>query len=210
MSSAATPFGRNERPPAPIAPRWSRPSGRKNAHRGLAVCRRPASGKPCSQALVASGKNRRSPTTARRAHLLPQGNPTKKSPVCQALQSAAAGHAAITVDGGISEDGLAGTVHVSAGPNSINVFLGAGLGGGGEAGFTVGPEVETSTQSTVGVRSYVTAGAGNGLGVTATATAGTNGASANLGFGFVKGLLAETGVGIDFNIPVSLAKTLCK
>ena len=74
MSSAATPFGRNERPPAPIAPRWSRPSGRKNARRGLAVCRRPASGKPCSQALVASGKNRRSPTTARRAHLLPQRN----------------------------------------------------------------------------------------------------------------------------------------
>ena len=86
MSSAATPFGRNERPPAPIAPRWSRPSGRKNAHRGLAACRRPASGKPCSQVLVASGKSRRSPTTARRAHLLPQRNP--KSCVSPAVRGA--------------------------------------------------------------------------------------------------------------------------
>jgi len=61
-------------PWAPIAPRCTPPSGRKNAHRGLAVCRRPASGKSRPQAPAASGKNRRSPTTARRAHLLPQSN----------------------------------------------------------------------------------------------------------------------------------------
>jgi len=89
MSYAATPFGRDERPPAPIAPRWSRPSGRKNAHRGLATCRRPASGKPCSQALVASGKNRRSPTTARRAHLLPQSNQQRQQQCTAAQQEAA-------------------------------------------------------------------------------------------------------------------------
>ena len=198
---------------APIAPRRSRPSGRKNAHRGLAACRRAASGKSRSQARAASGKTPRLPTTARRSHLLPQKNtqkPTKASLVCQALQSAAAGHAAITADGGASEDGLASTVHVSVGPGSVNIFLGAGLGGGGEAGITVGPEVGTSTQSTVGFRTYVTVGAGNGIGVTATVTAGTNGASANLGFGFVRGLLAESGGGIDINIPISVANTLCE
>lgn len=143
----------------------------------------------------------------------PQKNPpkpAKTSLVCQALQSAAAGHAAITADAGASEDGLAGTVHVSVGPGSVNIFLGAGLGGGGEAGITVGPEVGTSTQSTVGFRTYVTVGAGNGIGVTATVTAGTNGASANLGFGFVRGLLAESGGGIDINIPISVANTLCE
>ena len=59
---------------APIAPRHSRPSGRKNAHRGLAARCGAASGESRSQARAASGKNRHSPTTARRVHLLPQGN----------------------------------------------------------------------------------------------------------------------------------------
>lgn len=62
---------------APIAPRRSRPSGRKNAHRGVAARCGAASGKSRSQARAASGKNRYSPTTARRVHLLPQSNPPK-------------------------------------------------------------------------------------------------------------------------------------
>ena len=74
MSHAAAPSGLDGRPLAPIALRQSPPSGRKNAHRGLAACRRTASGQPCSQVLTASGKNRRSPTTARRSHLLQQTN----------------------------------------------------------------------------------------------------------------------------------------
>lgn len=74
MSHTAAPFGLDVRPLAPIAPRWPRLSRRKNAHRGLATCRRPASGETCSQALIASGKNRRSPTTARRSHLLQQSH----------------------------------------------------------------------------------------------------------------------------------------
>lgn len=76
MFSAAAPAGPHRCPSAPIASRWTRPSGRKNAHRGLAACRRPASGKSCSQAPIASGKNPRSPTTARRSHLLPQSAPS--------------------------------------------------------------------------------------------------------------------------------------
>ena len=74
MFSAAAPAGPGRCPSAPIASRWPRPSGRKNAYRGLAACRRAASGKPCSQALTASGKIRRLPTTARRSHLLPQSD----------------------------------------------------------------------------------------------------------------------------------------
>jgi len=57
---------------APITPRCLPPSGRKNAHRGLAACRQPAPGKLCSQVPIASGKNRRLPTMARRSHLLQQ------------------------------------------------------------------------------------------------------------------------------------------
>ena len=78
MFSAAAPAGPGgpgRCPSAPIASRWPRPSGRKNAYRGLAACRGLASGQPCSQALIASGKTRRSPTTARRSHLLQQSNP---------------------------------------------------------------------------------------------------------------------------------------
>ena len=83
MACVAAPSGLDERPSPPIAPRRPRPSGRKNAHRGLAACRRAASGQPCSQALTASGKNRRLPTTARRSHLLQQSNP-KQDPRCHA------------------------------------------------------------------------------------------------------------------------------
>jgi hypothetical protein len=72
MPLADAPSSLDDHPPAPIAPRRPRPSGRKNAHRGLAACQRTASGQPCSQAPIASGKNRRSPTTARRSHLLQQ------------------------------------------------------------------------------------------------------------------------------------------
>jgi hypothetical protein len=79
MSCVAAPSGLDERLPAPIAPRCPRPSGRKNAHRGLAACRRPASGKTCSQALIASGKTPRLPTTARRSHLLQQSDPSQSN-----------------------------------------------------------------------------------------------------------------------------------
>ena len=91
MSCVAAPSGLDDRPMAPIAPRWLTPSGRKSAHRGLAAYRRPASAKPCSQALIASGKTPRLPTTARRSHLLPQSNPqqkpTNKPGACSDLSS---------------------------------------------------------------------------------------------------------------------------
>src|SRR6185437_2435227 len=88
MSHIAAPSGLDERPSVPIAPRWPRPSGRKNAHRGLAPCRRPASGELCSQALIAPGKTRRLPTTARRSHLLQQSNPPSLCPpVCPVVQA---------------------------------------------------------------------------------------------------------------------------
>lgn len=80
MSCVAAPSGLDDRPSAPVAPWWPRPSGRKNAHRGLAACQRTASGQPCSQALIASGKSRRSPTTARRSHLLQQTNAPPNNP----------------------------------------------------------------------------------------------------------------------------------
>lgn len=72
MPHIAAPSGLDERSSARITPRRPRPSGRKNAHRGLAACRGAASGKLCSQALTASGKNRRSPTAAPRTDLLQQ------------------------------------------------------------------------------------------------------------------------------------------
>ena len=89
MSHTAAPSGMDERPMALIAPRRSRPSGRKNAHGGLGACRRAASGNSRSQALSASGKNRLSPTTARRSHLLPQSTSQKiKNWLCNAGNSA--------------------------------------------------------------------------------------------------------------------------
>jgi hypothetical protein len=75
MSYTAAPAGPDRRPSAPIAPRRLRSSGRKNAHRGLAACRSAASGKTRSQALTASGKTCRSPTTSHRTSLLPQSKP---------------------------------------------------------------------------------------------------------------------------------------
>jgi hypothetical protein len=59
---------------APIAPRWSRPSGCKNAHRGPSGLSRSASAPTRSQLLIASGKNTRCSTIAPRTPLLPQGN----------------------------------------------------------------------------------------------------------------------------------------
>jgi hypothetical protein len=59
---------------APIAPRWSRPSGCKNAHRGPSGLCRSASAPTRSQLLIASGKNTRCRTIAPRTPLLPQGN----------------------------------------------------------------------------------------------------------------------------------------
>jgi hypothetical protein len=59
---------------APTAPRWSRPSGCKNAHRGLAVSCRTTSAATRSQAPSASGKTLRCVRTARRTPLLPQGS----------------------------------------------------------------------------------------------------------------------------------------
>ena len=58
----------------PIAPRWSRPPERKNAHRGLAGSCRAASRPTRSQVSIASGENSRCCTKARRTPLLPQGN----------------------------------------------------------------------------------------------------------------------------------------
>jgi hypothetical protein len=82
MSYTAASAGPDTRPSAPIASRRPRPSGRKNAHRGLAACRRAASSKTCSQALTASGKTRHSPTTARRTSLLPQTTSCSDPYVC--------------------------------------------------------------------------------------------------------------------------------
>jgi hypothetical protein len=79
MPHTAAPSGLDMQQP-PTASRWPRSSGRKNAHRGLAACRRAASGKSCSQALAASGKTPRLPTTARRSHLLQQSNPQPQKP----------------------------------------------------------------------------------------------------------------------------------
>jgi hypothetical protein len=61
-------------PWVPIAPRWSRPPERKNAHRGLARSCRAASRPTRSQASIASGENSRCCTKARRTPLLPQGD----------------------------------------------------------------------------------------------------------------------------------------
>ena len=58
----------------PIAPRWSRPPERKNAHRGLAGSCRAASRPTRSQVSIASGENSRCCTKARRTPLLPQGD----------------------------------------------------------------------------------------------------------------------------------------
>jgi hypothetical protein len=58
----------------PIAPRWSRPPERKNAHRGLAGSCRAASRPTRPQVLIASGENSRRCTKAPRTPLLPQGN----------------------------------------------------------------------------------------------------------------------------------------
>ena len=80
MSAAAAPAGPDRYASASIAPRRLLPSGRKNTHRGFAACRKLASAKPCSQVPIASGKTPRSPTTARRSHLLQQSDPSQSNP----------------------------------------------------------------------------------------------------------------------------------
>ena len=73
--------------------------------------------------------------------------------------------------------GVGGALHVSVSPDSINVFLGAGVGGGGEVGVTVGPAFEHNTSSIFGIRTFATYGAGGGFGGSTTITAGSNGVS---------------------------------
>jgi hypothetical protein len=65
----------------PIAPRWSRPPERKNAHRDLAGSCRAASRPTRSQVSIASGENSRCCTKSRRTPLLPQGNQSDPSGV---------------------------------------------------------------------------------------------------------------------------------
>jgi len=89
MPHTAAPSGLDMQHLPPTASRWPRSSGRKNAHWGLAACRRAASGKSCSQALAASGKTPRSPTTGRRSHLLQQTTPKPPTPCDQSTSSPA-------------------------------------------------------------------------------------------------------------------------
>jgi hypothetical protein len=84
-SSMQSPVVPRPRPPCtPPVCRWSPPPRRKSPHRGLGVLRRHASGPTRSQALIASGENAGCATTARRAPLLPQSNP---STVCKYASS---------------------------------------------------------------------------------------------------------------------------
>ena len=142
MSSAAAPAGPDRCPSAPIASRWPRPSGRKNAHRGLAACRRPASGQPCSQAPIASGKNRRSPTTARRSHLLLQNNPAQTDyptvtvPGLSVTVSSTTIQDTSTIDTGLWD--MSGG-YESALDSEVNNVL-SKAHGKGERGFTGKPE----------------------------------------------------------------------
>jgi hypothetical protein len=135
-------------------------------------------------------------------------NPFKNSPVCKALQAAADKHIAVAADlaGAL---GAGGALHVSLSADSVNLFVGGGFGGGGEVGVTVGPAFEHNTSSIFGLRTFATGGAGGGFGGAGTITAGTNGVSVNAGAGTVLGALAETGYGLDVNIPFSLLDHLC-
>jgi RHS repeat-associated protein len=92
--------------------------------------------------------------------------------------------------------GAGGALHVSLSAEGINGFIGAGFGGGGEVGFTVGPAWEVTT-SGFGIRTYVVAGGGALLGAAGTIQAGSNGAMVSGGVGLVNGFLVETGYGYD-------------
>ena len=142
MPSAAAPSGLDDRPSAAVAPRRSRPSGRKNAHRGLAACRRAASGKSRSQALIASGKTPRSPTTARRSHLLQQSNPAQTDyptvivPGLSVTVSSTTIQDTSTIDTGLWD--MSGG-YESALDSEVNNVL-SKAHGKGERGFTGKPE----------------------------------------------------------------------
>lgn len=94
-------------------------------------------------------------------------------------------------------------------PEGVNIFAGAGFGGGGEVGFTVGPAFEVSTASTFGFRTYTAFGGGAGVGGAATLSAGSNGVMASGGGGLVEGLVGETGGGLDITLPVNFLGALC-
>jgi hypothetical protein len=72
---------------APIAPRWSRSSGCKNAHRGVARSCRAASRPTRSQVLIASGENSGCTTKARRTPLLSEGSQSEDPPETVTIQS---------------------------------------------------------------------------------------------------------------------------
>jgi hypothetical protein len=131
----------------------------------------------------------------------------KVSTVCRILNGVAAKHVAISIDLGAALIG-GGDLHISLGVDSVNVFLGGGLGGGEEAGITVGPAWEASTGSIVGFRTFTTRGYGAGFGGSVTVQGGSNGVMVAGGIGAVEGALVETGGGVDFNLP-SVA-TLCR
>jgi hypothetical protein len=96
---------------APIAPRWSRLSGCKNAHRDLAGSYSAASGPTRSQVSIASGENSRCCTKARRTPLLPQGKPPCVSTGVRVLQ------------GVIGGTGFAGNILDFTGGNSNQSFV---------------------------------------------------------------------------------------
>jgi len=74
-AAACHPPRRRTRPSAPIAHRWSRSSGSKNARRGLTLAARSASRPTRSQVLKGSGENAGCATILCRTPLLPQGDP---------------------------------------------------------------------------------------------------------------------------------------
>lgn len=131
-----------------------------------------------------------------------QTNPKKPPPqkpqswLCNAFSAAESGHLALSFDAA-GAIGPGGALHVSVSPEGINVFVGAGSGGGGKVGFTVGPAFEVNTPSTFGFRTYTTMGGGAGAGGAATFTGGSNGVMVSGGGGLVSGAVAETGGGLD-------------
>jgi len=199
MSAAAAPTGPDRYASAPIASRRTRPSGRKNAHRGLAACRRPASGKPRSQALIASGKNRRSPTTARRSHLLQQSNP-QQCPAPAASGSFASnfrqnfvetnaalpGSLAPTGSGAITSGALSesmwGTGAFTAGRYVFSGLRGATMGTATFTSFETGLIVAyTSAVNFAATGTAFEAGAAVGSAISAIPTGNGNTVSSSLG-----------------------------
>ena len=148
---------------APIAPRHSRPSGRKNAHRGLAACHGPASAKSRPQARAASGKNHRSPTTARRVHLLPQSTSQKiKNWLCNAGNAAETGANNLSTAGlKIELGGAALTAMGIIGQPEVNPGADALVGGGVAAMLAGGSAGAIATIMQVGGGIAQMIGSGN-------------------------------------------------